>query len=473
MPRVTVAIHWSVRDTEHTRKPCHNYGVRRLVLALVVLGWLSSRTYADKINELVVEGNKKTTTDTVELISQLSVGDDWAAEMSEAVKQRLVTSGLFSDVEVFWEPIAGGVRVHMIVKDKHSWVIAPAVYSQPTNTGGGVGFGENNLFGLNQKLLLYGQIATGDSFFIGAWVIPSLFGSRFYTQFDTWLLSGRKHEYSSPDKYLSNPHDVRDSRMIYLNGGFKLGVELFRGIKLDARLRGAHVSYRDVQKAPEARIEEITGDPMSDPSTVPKPGKEGWDVSNELTLTIDRRANWYGVSSGHLYQLAFEHGVPSLGSDFHYWEASLQAYKAVQILERHNFVLKSELHVGHHMPFQQEFKTGGTSMRGWKNDQFRGDLKAAVTAEYSLPLFTIEGVSFRGLGFWDSAYTTFISSQDNAERNYLPNAEARGLAPFKNSVGVGTRLFIRQVVIPLLGLDVGYGLEAGDIQIYLAIGLTD
>ncbi|MDB4959096.1 MAG: polymerase [Myxococcales bacterium] len=442
---------------------------RYLVLFAFACG-LSSRAHAETIKAIIVEDNKKTTTDTVELISQISVGDEWTSDMSTLVKQRLVTSGLFSDVEVFWDPVPGGVRVHMLVKDKHSWVIAPAFYNQPTNTGGGVGFGENNLFGLNQKLLLYGQVATGDSFFIGAWVIPSLFGSRFYSQFDTWLLSGKKHEYESPTSYTSNPHEVRESRMIYLNGGFKLGVELFRGVKIDARIRGARVSYQDVKLAPDATIDQLG--PGVDPANIPKPGKEGWDVSNEFTLTIDRRANWYGVSSGHLYQFAYERGVPSLGSDFHYWEASAVAYKAVQILERHNFVLRSEVHYGHHMPFQQEFKTGGTSMRGWRNDQFRGDFKAAATAEYSLPLFTIEGVSFRGLGFWDSAYTTFLSS-DNPERSYLPNAEARGLAPFKNSVGVGTRLFIRQVVIPLLGLDFGYGLESGDLQVYLAIGLTD
>ena len=123
---------------------------------------------------------------------------------------------------------------------------------------------------------------------------------------------------------------------------------------------------------------------------------------------------------------------------------------------------------------------GGSSMRGWLNNQFRGDFHVGATAEYSVPLFTISGLSVRGLGFWDSGYLTFLSCGDcspgdstNSERTYLPNSAARGLAPFKNSVGVGTRLFLRSIVIPLLGLDVGYGLEARDIQVYLAIGLTD
>jgi len=135
-------------------------------------------------------------------------------------------------------------------------------------------------------------------------------------------------------------------------------------------------------------------------------------------------------------------------------------------------VLKAHADVGHHMPFQQEFLSGGTSMRGWLNNQFRGDARALVNIEYSVPLFEIEGLQFRGIGFWDSAYTTFLTTND-PDRAYLPNSEVRGLTPFKNSVGVGTRLFLRQIVLPLLGLDFGYGLEAHQLEIYLAIGLTD
>ena len=118
---------------------------------------------------------------------------------------------------------------------------------------------------------------------------------------------------------------------------------------------------------------------------------------------------------------------------------------------------------------------GGSSMRGYLNSEFRGDLNVTANLEYSLPLFSVLGLSVRGLGFFDSGYTTFRDA-DNPERNYLA-ASAFGdhssLAPFKNSVGVGTRLYLEQIVIPLLGVDFGYGLEARDFQMYLAIGLTD
>jgi outer membrane protein assembly factor BamA len=438
---------------------------------------------ADTIRDIVVEGNTKTTTATVELIARIEVGDDWTSDMLERIKHDLVSSGLFRDVDGFYEPCgptstppceAAGVRVHLTVHDKHSWVIAPAFYNQPTNTGGGIGFGENNLFGENQKLLLYGQIATGDSFFIGAWVIPSIHGSAFYAQLDTYLKTSRIIEYEPAHGYTDIPAPLRQSRMNYLNAGAKLGVDLFHGLKLDARLRGAHVTFQDVSSLTKdlAKLGPATTD-VNHPA---KPGKEGWDISNEISLAIDRRADWYGVRTGYRYQASVEYSVPRLGSDFHYQIYNLSLWKGVQVLERHNLTAQASINVGHHLPFQQEFTMGGTSMRGYLNDQFRGDLHVATNLEYSLPLFSLAGLSIRGLGFLDSGYTTFLTSDTNLERNYLARS-ARGdnstLAPFKNSVGVGTRLYLRQIVIPLLGVDFGYGLEARDFQLYLAIGLTN
>lgn len=456
-------------------------------LALLFAGVSSAS--AEEIREIQVDENTKTADDTVALIARIEVGDDWNLDMIEEIKARLISSGLFKDVNVFSEPSKSGdgVKVTIIVKDKHSWVIAPAFYTQPTNIGGGVGFGENNLFGKNQKLLLYGQIATGDSFFIGAWVIPNLGGTRWYAQLDTFLKSSRQFEYAVPVKYLQTDLEggankaVRESRLNYLNGGIKLGIELFRGFKIDARLRGARVSYGKSTLVEGATIEDVTGDPTSDPNVVPDPGAEGKDVSTEFTMSIDRRANYYGISSGYKYSVSFENAQPGLGSDFRYFLAGIGLYRAEKILDRHNLILKSSVGYGFHVPFQQEYLTGGTSMRGWLNNQFRGDFRAVANLEYSVPFFTIKGFGVRGLAFWDSSYTTFLNTE-SPDRNYLPNSQ-RGsgggskfqqyMAPFKNSVGVGTRFYLRQIVLPLLGLDVGYGLESGDVQVYLAIGLTD
>ena len=448
----------------------------RIVLAsfAIILAMVSG-VFAETVREIVVEENTKTTADTVAVIARLEVDDDWNNDMIEVVKARLVSSGLFKDVTVFTEPARdGGVKVHILVKDKHSWVIAPAFYTQPTNIGGGIGFGENNLFGKNQKLLIYGQIATGDSFFIGAWVIPALGGTRFYSQLDTYLKSARNIEYAAPTGYLdgATPKAVRESRINYLNGGVKLGIELFRGFKIDTRLRAAKVTYGDVKLAEGATMEDV--DPnLAAGDEVPAPGGEGWDVSNEWSVSFDRRANYYGIQSGYRLAASLERAIENM-SDFQYTMTSFSFYRAKKILERHNFVFRSGLSIGRNVPFQQEYLLGGTTMRGYVNNQFRGDFKALANLEYSVPLMTIRGFSVRGLAFYDTGYATFLRTrEDEARRHYLPGSAVHGAAPFKNAVGVGTRLYLRQIVLPLLGLDFGYGLEARDFQIYLAIGLTD
>jgi outer membrane protein assembly factor BamA len=453
--------------------------VRRLAIALVVVAWFAASAAAEKISKIVVEENTKTTDDTVIFISELEEGDTWNADKVDEIKKRLVSSGLFKDVDVYWAADPknpGKVIVHIIAKDKHSWVIAPAFYNQPTNVGGGVGFGENNLFGQNQKLLLYAQIATGDSFFIGAWQIPSIGGTHLYAQFDTYLKYARNIEYNSPRDLLIKDeiHGVRQSRMLYLNGGFRLGWEFMEGVKLDTRIRGAKVSYRDVKWLDTAQPGDVPAGTVIDTTMdAPAPDAEGWDISNETDLTFDTRANWYGVQSGHRYRLTYEQGLPSLGSDFDYWVGTLNIFKAVKILDRHNFIAKLDIAYGRRLPFQQELKTGGTSMRGYINDEFRGNFRTLANLEYSVPVFTIMGFGVRALAFWDSAYTTFTKTSDNPTRDYLANPQVRGFDGFKNSVGVGTRFYLRQIVLPLLGLDFGYGLEARDYQIYLAIGLTD
>jgi outer membrane protein insertion porin family len=427
---------------------------------------------AEKIAEIVVDKNTKSTDETVVLIADIEVGDEIDGTVATRIKADMVSSGLFKEVDVWWEPTQKGAKLHLVAKDKHSWVIAPAFYNQPTNKGGGVGFGENNLFGENKKLLLYGQIATGDSFLVAAYVDPSIAGSRFQWQIDSFLKTGRVIEYASPTKYLDDPEPVRESRLNYLNNGVRVGMSLWRSLYFNARLRGAWVSYSSVKLADGATVQDIYGAEATDDTPIEAPGDEGWDISSEASLTIDTRANWYGISQGHRFVLSYEWALPQLGSDFDYRVFHFRLERHRKYLERHNLVLKTGFSYGENMPFQQELQAGGTAQRGWKNSQFRGDLRATANIEYSVPVFTVSGVGLRALAFWDSAYTTFRNT-DSTQRQYLPGAEARGLDPFKNTVGAGIRLYMRQIVLPLLGLDIGYGLERRDYEIYLAIGLTD
>ncbi len=447
--------------------------------ALLAVGHLAP-AYADRIVAISVEENTKTTDATVALIADIAVGDEWTPGLADEVEQRLESAGLFKELDVYWDDVpasgtrAGGVRVHIVARDKHSWIIAPTAYNQPTNKGVGLGFAENNLAGENKKLLLYGQVATGDSFLVGAYVDPSIAGSRFHWQPDVFLKTSRVIEYASPTAWRDDPDALRQTRLNYLNAGVRAGVNIWK-LSLDGRLRAAHVSYGKIELAnPDVDPSRITGEPGLPGEMLAPPGPEGWDVSTEWTLGYDSRATWHGVSQGTRLSARYEVALPGLGSDFTYSYASFSGDRAIRFFERHNLVLKGQFQLGRNLPFQQEFTAGGTSMRGWKNGQFRGDFKVQANVEYSVPLFSISGLSFRGQAFWDSSYVTFRRADEPATgRDYLPEARARGLDPFKNSVGLGLRLHLRQIVLPLLGVDFGYGLERNAFELYLAIGLSD
>ncbi len=440
---------------------------------------LPSLAFAETIREIVVADNSKTTDDTVIYIANIEPGDSWSEDVRAATLVELQSSGLFKTVDVFSEPHPkGGVKITILAKDKHSWVIAPAVYNQPTNKGAGVGFGENNLFGENKKLFLYGQIATGDSFLIAAYIDPSISGSVFHWAFDIFQQNQRVIEYATPSKFLSSPKMLRQTKLRYLNAGGRFGVTLFRSLSLDTRLRGAYVFYGKPSLREGATLEEVTGDPAD--TELKDPGASGLDITASVALTFDRRANWQGVTTGDRYRLSYEKALPQIGSDFDYWFARVSYLRARKYFERHNLVLKTGVAIGRDLPFQAELTSGGTSLRGYKGAQFRGDFQVGANAEYSVHLFSmpfplLERLAVRGQVFYDSRYTTFLDIEEtDTFRNYLPGAgESNGLSPFKNSVGIGTRFFAHSIVLPLLGLDVGYGLESGAVEVFFAIGLTD
>jgi outer membrane protein assembly factor BamA len=443
------------------------------IAALAVL-LAAPRAHADgeKIVQIDVVENVKTSDDTVLLIADVEKGDTFTLALQQRITDDLVNSGLFRDVQVIVGPAVGGVKLTIVAKDKFSWVIAPTVYLQPGNKGGGLGFAENNLFGYNKKFLAYAQVATSDSMFIAGYLDPNLLGSPIYFRGDVFLRRLNVTEYEDYDgiNLLGEPYPARISTETYLNSGILLGANLWRGVSLDGRLRGAHVSFSDAHCAGGLTPTQMT---ELGCAALQNPGDDGWDVSTEWKLTYDSRANWYGISKGNYVRLSYERGLPQLGSDFQYWVTYLSMQHAVRIFKEHNFVLKGYASVGYHLPFQQELLSGGTDLRGYRNMEFRGDTKIAGNAEYSVPFFKIGPLAFRGLVFTDVAYNTFNQTSGNDKRHYLPHQTNTDVGQARLGVGAGFRIYVRSVVIPLLGIDWGYAPQAGTYYMYFAVGLTE
>jgi outer membrane protein insertion porin family len=176
------------------------------------------------------------------------------------------------------------------------------------------------------------------------------------------------------------------------------------------------------------------------------------------------------VTWGSYAQVDLEPSIPGLDS-YGYQIATLRAYQSWRLLEEHELELRTGFGAGRHLPLHEDFAIGGVSdLRGYAVDQFRGDLRLSARAEYSVPLFKWRFLAFRALGFYDVGYVGYQARRPD-DRVFLPNQLRGGYV--RNDVGAGLRIYLNNIVLPLLGLDLGYGIEGHSPEIYFEVGLTD
>lgn len=405
-----------------------------------------------------VEGDSKVVPETLGYLMRVEIGDVVTTSDIPELERALVSSDLFKTVLVRYEDAPGGVVVVGVLRDKHSWIVMPTAYLLSSNWAVGLGYAENNLFGENKKLLLYVQAGEINSFFIGAYVIPSLRGSRMSLRFDTYLQRRIYNEYANPPGDERSTELARNSDHLFLNAGAAAGWNHRWWLRSEGRIRGAYIRYSDA---------EVPDDPARPIAT---PSKDGRDVTVQGKLTLDRRNHNRGVSEGPYAQLTVELPVPAL-STYLYAGVSARAFFARRMFGEAQIELRTYANLGYHLPFHDEWTLGGAGdLRGYKADQFRGDVRALARLEYSVPIARISVVSFRALGFFDSGVIGFHFT-DPSVRNYLPDQVGRNI--FRNDVGAGIRVYVSNIVLPLLGLDVGYGLESHSPTLYFQVGLTD
>jgi outer membrane protein insertion porin family len=403
-----------------------------------------------------IRGDSKVKSRTLGYLAHVELGDLVGPGDLPRLQQALLSSELFKHVSVALEDAPGGVTVVVTAEDKHSWIIAPTVFVLPGNQAVGVGYAENDLGGLDQKLLIYGQLGTQTSLFFATFLDPAVHGSKLTYRLDLYSFRRSIDEYANPPDDPRSFAIQRSTETTYLGGGALIGWNFLWWLAGDLRLRGAYVYFQDAHDANN--------------QPVAKPEKDGWDFTLQAHLTIDHRHHRYGVTWGSYAQLDLEPSVPGIDS-YGYQLAQLRAYQSWALFGEHELEIRGQLDAGRHLPLHEEATIGGVSdLRGYDVDQFRGDVRAVARAEYSIPLFKYRFFAFRALGFYDAGYVEFDFTRPG-DRLYLPNQLANGYR--RSDLGAGLRVYLDNIVLPLLGFDVGYGIEGHSPEVYFEVGLTD
>ena len=450
-----------------------------LVGALVLC--IGGRAFAigEVVTDVRVQNNVRTEEDTVRSIAGINIGDLIEADTLERARERLHTSGMFADVNVFWEPFRDGVCVYINIKEKFPWAPVPTFSYSPGNISGGLVIAHSNLFGRGKRGVIGGRLSTVDSGALLVYDDPAMFGSWVFYQ-----LRGQFKDTVIPE--FSNEKDVpveplRQTRFRSYGGEINLGVAWLRKVKT---LVGWGYDRFNFRGSKPGKPDDPAAVDYGDAAIGAKRGMV------KAGLTFDFRGREHAIVYGNALGFGLEWGAPRWGSDqtINYWKASAAYEQGIRFFRKHNFILRASAIAGEDLPIWSENYAGGTNLRGFVYRQYTGDTQGNAQAEYHFPLFSIGKLDVRGLFFGDGAAVWWRKlpakslgpmgneiyvDRDDGRRFLPPQFVKQGFDPNRDihvGVGGGIRFFLRSVAVPLVGVDVGHGIGTGTVRLILVLG---
>ena len=465
--------------------------MRSLVcLAALALSLTAAQAWAvdEIITDVRVQNAVRTDEETVRSIAGLSIGQRLQPDTLDIVRERLHTSGLFADVNVYWEPYQDGVRVNIVVKEKFPWAPLPTFSYSPGNISGGLVVGHGNLFGAGKRGVIGARLSNVDSGALVAYEDPAVWGTWiFFTikgKFQLQIIPEYSNEYAiHPDMPLA---PLRNTKLRTYGGDITAGVAWFRKVRTSV---GWILDQNDViWSTPNLSNSYAQAINTIPPQLAAESARRGAATAN---VTFDFRARQHAVMYGNALGFSLEVGGTRWGSDAktNYWKGSVGYEHGNRFFRRHNLIVRAGGIVGDNLPLWAENSAGGTNLRGYLYRQFQGDTHFRTQVEYHFPLFSLWGLDVRGLVFDDAAaiwYRNLPTPTVDASgtsvyplrsdgRQFLPPSLLRqgfqADQDLHSSAGVGLRFYLRSVAIPLVGVDVGNGLGTKDVRLILVLGV--
>lgn len=404
------------------------------------------------VEDFKVKGNVKTKDYVITREMKLKKGKPFNAKDARRSMQRVYNLGYFEDVNVKLNP----------GKEPNSVEVEISVVEMNTGTFG-IGAGYSNADGF------IGMISIGDKNFRGT-------GDKVNIRWEFGGEDNKNYDFSYTKPWIDdkettatiNLYDITNEYADYNINGDEIarydkkrrGQELTFSRKTDNEYVSNYVTLKNRDD-----IYKGTADGYSDsgnyyeeefdennpywenwyPKTAAERRKENFGVTRSITVgrIFDSRDNIYDPHEGK--RIAYSLEWAGLGGDFdftkftadyrYYYRAGGESVWALNL---------GAGYADGNMPLSQRFSMGGSdTLRGYEDDQFRGNSMLKATLEYRFPIIKkVQGVLFTDNGYaWDKRH------EDEFD-----------LGLIKNSFGVGLR--INSPLGPVK-LDYGYGDDGG------------
>ena len=395
-----------------------------------------------KINEGVLEGysvkgNEKTKSRVILREMRQKVGEPFNSKQARRSMQRVYNLGFFEDVNVKMNPGVepNAVVMEIDVKEKNTGSFGiGAGYSSADGIIGMLSVGDTNFRGTGDAVSLTYEVSGDDT---------DAHGYRFSYR-HPWLDSketaitlrvyNRTYEY---DDYDSNG-DLNESYMRKYSGG---------EVTLSRPMSEYSTNLVTFRSRDDKYVKHTDGD---DPAKLRSKAwrDENFGQTNSVTLQhiTDTRDNIYEPTSGGRVSLTGE--FAGLGGDFTFQKLSIEDQCYFKVGHAQVLALRAQYGAGRgDISYFNKFTIGGQdTLRGYREDQFRGKRMTLGTIEYRFPIVKkVQGALFTDFGgAWDD-----------------------GLTPDNMHASVGVGLSLNTPLGPLR-LDYGRGSDGG--RVHFSVG---
>jgi len=385
-----------------------------------------------------VKGNEKTKTNVITREMKLKPNQPFNVKDAKRSMQKVYNLGYFEDVNMKLNPGKEPNAIILetdVVEQKTGRFSIGGGYSKDDGMVGIIELGDDNFRGTGDKVKLhweFGGNASNKNYEVS------------YTR--PWLDSKQTSlglsVYNMTNQY-SDYDDNGDTRSTYDKN--RRGWDITLG-----RPQGEYVqNYISLKQRTDTYKEWVSGVDYSGTTDTfmqehPNYLKDNFGKTNSISLmrVYDSRDNVFSPTEGNRVALTAEFAGKSLGGDFSYNKYTAESRNYLKVGHAQVVALRGTVgYADGKMPDSGRFAVGGSdTLRGYRDDQFKGNKMLAATAEYRFPIASkVEGVAFTDVG---KAWT----------------GEGYNLNDLEASVGVGIRV---STPIGPIRLDYAQGSQGG------------
>ena len=371
-------------------------------------GVLSVRINEGIVEDFKVKGNVKTKDKVILREIRLKKGEPFNSNLARRSLQRIQNLGFFEDVNMKLNPgrEPNAVEMEITVKEMNTGTFGiGAGYSDADGFIGMISIGDKNLRGTGDSIQLRWEFGGEDNKnYEIVYRKPWLDKRETSLNVTLYDLTNEYADYDRNGDEIARYDKKRVGQEITLGRPQGEFVRHFitlkhRDDKYVKKISGHEPQYyEDNYDISKSIVKNINPD-----YRVRR--KENFGSTNSITYSrvYDSRDNIYDPHAGKRNSYTFEWA--GLGGDFKFEKLSVN-YRYYIPMQR-NRVLAFDLAAGYawgDMPLSQRFSVGGAdTLRGYKDDQFKGNSMLRGTAEYRFPIQKkVQGVLFYDIGYaWD------------------------------------------------------------------------